>query len=169
MMQHGYPGILRGKNEFDPGLGEQMFRGGVEPPRTGGGLLPDPSDQFNNRYIRVSRNNHINAGFNPEYIKFVEDCMLVLFLLCVLITLLVVHRASCARHTTNSINMASHVQSILGVSRKSAETPPPPYDEALAISQALSASMVTSDPYQPSLQISSDNNESSSQPSSQSR
>ena len=40
-------------------------------------------------------------------------------------------------HTTNSINMASHVQSILGVSRKSAETPPPTYDEALAISQGI--------------------------------
>ena len=40
-------------------------------------------------------------------------------------------------HTTNSMNMASHVQSILGVSRKSAETPPPTYDEALAISQGI--------------------------------
>lgn len=237
-MMHGYPGVLRGKHEFDSGLGDQFFRGGVEPPRTGGGLRPGShEDQFNNQYIRVSRNNHINAGFNPEYIKFVEDCMLVLFLLCVLITLLVVHRASCARqfrrarrdgplryiiphsddqpppyanygpppdgtavsrgntindgemiggglvtaemmdttdgslsnHTRNSITMASHVQSVLGVSRKSAETPPPTYDEALAISQALSASMVTSDPYQPSLQISSDNDTNSTQPSSQSR
>ena len=35
----------------------------------------------------------------------------------------------------NPINMASHVQSVLGVSRKTAETPPPTYDEALAISQ----------------------------------
>ena len=34
---------------------------------------------------------------------------------------------------------------------------------------ALSASMVTSDPYQPSLQISSDNDTNSSQPNSQSR
>ena len=34
---------------------------------------------------------------------------------------------------------------------------------------ALSASMVTSDPYQPSLQISSDNDTNSTQPSSQSR
>ena len=37
----------------------------------------------------------------------------------------------------NTINMASHVQSVLGVSRKSAETPPPTYDEALAISQGI--------------------------------
>ena len=37
------------------------------------------------------------SKFHPEYIKFVEDAMLVLFLLCVLITLLVVHRASCYR------------------------------------------------------------------------
>ena len=37
----------------------------------------------------------------------------------------------------NTINMASHVQSVLGVSRKTAETPPPTYDEALAISQGI--------------------------------
>ena len=42
---------------------------------------------------------------------------------------------SLSNHTRNSITMASHVQSVLGVSRKSAETPPPTYDEALAISQ----------------------------------
>ena len=40
-------------------------------------------------------------------------------------------------HSRNTINMASHVQSVLGVSRKSAETPPPTYDEALAISQGI--------------------------------
>ena len=45
--------------------------------------------------------------------------------------------AGISSHTSNSINMASHVQSILGVSRKSAETPPPTYDEALAISQGI--------------------------------
>ena len=45
-------------------------------------------------------------------------------------------------HTTNSINMASHVQSILGVSRKSAETPPPTYDEALAISQGITQMLI---------------------------
>jgi len=237
-MMHGYPGISRGKSEYDSGIGDQFFRGGVEPPRTGGGLLPGShEDHFNNRYIRVSRNNHINAGFNPEYIKFVEDCMLVLFLLCVLITLLVVHRASCARqfrrarrdgplryiiphsddqpppyanygpppdgiatsrantindgemisgvlvtgdvidttdsslttHSRNPITMANHVQSVLGVSRKSAETPPPTYDEALAISQALSASMATNDPFPPSLQISSENITNLSQPTCQSR
>ena len=40
-------------------------------------------------------------------------------------------------HSRNPINMANHVQSVLGVSRKSAETPPPTYDEALAISQGI--------------------------------
>ena len=36
-MMHGYPGISRGKSEYDSGIGDQFFRGGVEPPRTGGG------------------------------------------------------------------------------------------------------------------------------------
>ena len=42
-----------------------------------------------------------------------------------------------SNHSRNPITMASHVQSVLGVSRKSAETPPPTYDEALAISQGI--------------------------------
>ena len=44
---------------------------------------------------------------------------------------------SLSNHSRNPITMASHVQSVLGVSRKSAETPPPTYDEALAISQGI--------------------------------
>ena len=48
--------------------------------------------------------NHRHDGFHPQYIKFVEDAMLVLFLLCVLVTLLVVHRASCYRWGFNNNN-----------------------------------------------------------------
>ena len=44
---------------------------------------------------------------------------------------------SLSSNTRNPLNMASHVQSVLGGSRKSAETPPPTYDEALAISQGI--------------------------------
>ena len=42
-----------------------------------------------------------------------------------------------SNHTRNPMTMASHVQSVLGGSRKTAETPPPTYDEALAISQGI--------------------------------
>ena len=45
--------------------------------------------------------------------------------------------SSLTTHSRNPITMANHVQSVLGVSRKSAETPPPTYDEALAISQGI--------------------------------
>ena len=47
--------------------------------------------------------------------------------------------SSLTTHSRNPITMANHVQSVLGVSRKSAETPPPTYDEALAISQGNSS------------------------------
>ena len=46
-MMHGYPGVLRGKHEFDSGLGDQFFRGGVEPPRTGGGMKLISHDLIN--------------------------------------------------------------------------------------------------------------------------
>jgi hypothetical protein len=48
-------------------------------------------------YYTFGRRNRIAAGFHPQYIKFAEDAMLVLFLLCVLVTLMVVHKASCYR------------------------------------------------------------------------
>ncbi|XP_040563470.1 uncharacterized protein [Lepeophtheirus salmonis] len=50
----------------------------------------------------VGRRNRIHPPFHPEYIKFVEDAMLVLFLICVLVTLLIVHRASCFRYFRNA-------------------------------------------------------------------
>ena len=57
-----------------------------------------PDSLFDHPYYVNGHRLHSNlAKFHPEYIKFVEDAMLVLFLLCVLITLLVVHRASCYR------------------------------------------------------------------------
>ena len=68
-------------------------------PHTGGGLRLG-GDFFNDHHHRFTRYNRIHhTGLNPEYIKFVEDCMLVLFLLCVLVTLMVVHRASCYRYS----------------------------------------------------------------------
>jgi len=56
-------------------------------------------DIFNQPFYfdHSSRLHSKYAKFHPSYIKFVEDAMLVLFLLCVLVTLLVVHRGSCYR------------------------------------------------------------------------
>lgn len=53
--------------------------------------------EYIDHYYTFGRRSRVHHGFNPQYIKFVEDAMLVLFLLCVLVTLLVVHRASCYR------------------------------------------------------------------------
>ena len=57
-------------------------------------------DIFNQPFYfdHSSRLHSKYAKFHPSYIKFVEDAMLVLFLLCVLVTLLVVHRGSCYRY-----------------------------------------------------------------------
>ena len=59
------------------------------------------SDELFQQPYYLDPNRHLHspkyAKFHPTYIKFVEDAMLVLFLLCVLITLLVVHRGSCYR------------------------------------------------------------------------
>ena len=78
------------------------YGSGIEP-QTGGGLksappwVPGKSEYMDHYYTTFGRRNRIHAGFHPHYIKFVEDAMLVLFLLCVMVTLLVVHRASCHR------------------------------------------------------------------------
>eukprot|EP00094_Tigriopus_californicus_P006407 TCALIF_06171-PA protein Name:"Protein of unknown function" AED:0.08 eAED:0.08 QI:492/1/0.83/1/0.8/0.66/6/0/387 len=81
------------------GVDELPYGMGIEP-RTGGGLRP--GSDFMDHYYTFGRRNRVHAGFHPHYIKFVEDAMLVLFLFCVMITLLVVHRASCYRQFRNS-------------------------------------------------------------------
>ena len=53
------------------------------------GLRPGPGGDYYDHYIRTySRNTALsaNAGFNPEYINFVEDCMLVLLILSIIFT-----------------------------------------------------------------------------------
>merc|ERR1719367_1734581 len=68
-------------------------------PTVGGFRRSDDLFQQPNYYFDPNQHLHTSkyAKFHPTYIKFVEDAMLVLFLLCVLITLLVVHRGSCYR------------------------------------------------------------------------
>eukprot|EP00095_Tigriopus_kingsejongensis_P009463 maker-scaffold197_size267318-snap-gene-1.34 protein:Tk09463 transcript:maker-scaffold197_size267318-snap-gene-1.34-mRNA-1 annotation:"complement component c1q receptor" len=93
-------------NKYTPNLplkcmGVDEFPYGMDmEPRTGGGLRP--GSDFLDHYYTFGRRNRIHTGFHPQYIKFVEDAMLVLFLFCVMVTLLVVHRASCYRQFRNS-------------------------------------------------------------------
>ena len=60
------------------------------------GLRPG-SDFLDHYYTFGRRGGRVHVGLSSTYVKFAEDAMLVLFLLCVLVTLLVVHRASCYR------------------------------------------------------------------------
>jgi len=128
-------------------------------------------DIFNQPFYfdHSSRLHSKYAKFHPSYIKFVEDAMLVLFLLCVLVTLLVVHRGSCYRQIRSARRngplryiiphpddlpppysnygpaVANEGQGSEGTrniapdvdddsDKNRTETPPPSYDEALAIS-----------------------------------
>merc|ERR1719168_506546 len=64
----------------------------LEEPRTGGGLR---SRQFD-------AEEYFFGGRRPprvqqQYIGFAEDMMLILFLVCILATLVTVHRAACYR------------------------------------------------------------------------
>lgn len=58
------------------------------------GLRQGP-DFLDNLYSLGSHRHRHQTDLSGEYIKFVEDAMLVLFLLCILITLMMVHRATC--------------------------------------------------------------------------
>lgn len=125
------------------------FDNGIEP-RTGGGLVARPGgehvlsgSEFLDHYYTFGRRNRMNAGFHhPHYIKFVEDAMLVLFLLCVLVTLMVVHRASCYRQFRNS-RRNGHLRYII----PHRDDQPPPYSQympaAVAAGSATGAPATT--------------------------
>jgi len=125
----------------------------LDGPRTGGGLKHRfyADDFFFRRRPRA----------HQQYIGFVEDMMLILFLICILVTLIAVHRASCyrqfreARRNTPlryilpiaadrpppySDQRQDVVDGLTGVvvgdsqglsDKSRSETPPPSYDEAL--------------------------------------
>lgn len=83
-------------------------------PRTGGGLRSSKfyPDDFFFRRPRV----------HQQYIGFVEDMMLILFLICILVTLVTVHRASCYRQFQDA-RRNSPLRHILPI----ADDQPPPY------------------------------------------
>jgi len=125
----------------------------LDEPRTGGGLRSrtlDAEDYFfeGRRPPRVQQ----------QYIGFAEDMMLILFLVCILATLVTVHRAACYRsiqdarrnsplrhilplaedrpppYVTDSRDSADGLSDLVNSAltpKPLAETPPPTYEEAL--------------------------------------
>jgi len=91
-----------------------IYAADFDEPRTGGGLKHYTDDIFFKRGRRVPQ----------QYVGFVEDMMLVLFLVCILVTLITVHRASCYRQFQDA-RRNSPLRHILPIG----DDQPPPYSE----------------------------------------
>merc|ERR1719347_385947 len=130
----------------------------LDEPRTGGGLRSHRRDNFNaDEYFFGGRRP---PRVHQQYIGFAEDMMLILFLVCILATLVTVHRATCyrqfqeARRNTPLRHLlpiaedrpppyshTGHTDTVDGISevvctgsslpKRISETPPPTYEEAL--------------------------------------
>ncbi|XP_023337958.1 uncharacterized protein LOC111708733 [Eurytemora carolleeae] len=101
-----------------------IYAADLEEPKTGGGLRSKfyPDDIFFKRSRRVPH----------QYLGFVEDMMLILFLVCILITLVTVHRASCYRQFQDA-RRNTPLRHILPI----AEDQPPPYSERIDSADGL--------------------------------
>jgi len=126
-------------------------------PRTGGGLRSHRRDNFNaDEYFFGGRRP---PRVHQQYIGFAEDMMLILFLVCILATLVTVHRATCYRqfqearrntplrhlipiaedrpppysHTRSddTVDGIPEVVCTGSLPKRVSETPPPSYEEAL--------------------------------------
>jgi len=93
-----------------------IYTADFEEPKTGGGLRSKfyPDDFFFKRGRRVPQ----------QYLGFVEDMMLILFLVCILVTLVTVHRASCYRQFQDA-RRNTPLRHIIPI----AADQPPPYSE----------------------------------------
>jgi len=129
----------------------------LEEPRTGGGLRSGRRDSFNaDEYFFGGRRP---PRVHQQYIGFAEDMMLILFLVCILATLVTVHRATCYRQfqearrntplrhllpiaedrpppysntgNTDSVDGVPEVVCSGSIPKRVSETPPPTYEEAL--------------------------------------
>lgn len=129
----------------------------LDEPRTGGGLRSHRRDNFNaDEYFFGGRRP---PRVHQQYIGFAEDMMLILFLVCILATLVTVHRATCYRqfqearrntplrhllpiaedrpppysHTRgdDSVDGIPEVVCSSSLPKRVSETPPPSYEEAL--------------------------------------
>ena len=126
----------------------------IEEPRTGGGLRSRQFDVPEDYFFGARRPPRVQQ----QYIGFAEDMMLILFLVCILATLVTVHRAACYRslqdarrntplrhilplaedrpppYVTNSHDSTDGLSELINsvsVPKSQSETPPPTYEEAL--------------------------------------
>merc|ERR1711892_930175 len=128
----------------------------LDEPRTGGGLKSNKRNFEAEEYYFSGR--HRPPRVQQQYISFAEDLMLILFLVCILATLVTVHRAACYRQiqdarrntplrhilpipedrpppyintTTESVDGLSSVVCSSADPKPLTEVPPPSYEEAL--------------------------------------
>lgn len=93
----------------------------LEEPRTGGGLRSGRRDSFNaDEYFFGGHRRPPRV--HQQYIGFAEDMMLILFLVCILATLVTVHRATCYRQFQEA-RRNTPLRHLLPI----AEDRPPPY------------------------------------------
>jgi len=90
----------------------------LDEPRTGGGLRSRNFDA--EEYFFGGRRPHQRV--HQQYIGFAEDMMLILFLVCILATLVTVHRAACYRSLQDA-RRNTPLRHLLPI----AEDRPPPY------------------------------------------
>lgn len=101
----------------------QQHMANLDEPRTGGGLRSHRRDSFNaDEYFFGGRRP---PRVHQQYIGFAEDMMLILFLVCILATLVTVHRATCYRQFQEA-RRSSPLRHLLPIP----EDRPPPYSHA---------------------------------------
>eukprot|EP00092_Neocalanus_flemingeri_P011813 GFUD01012742.1.p1 GENE.GFUD01012742.1~~GFUD01012742.1.p1 ORF type:complete len:409 (+),score=129.27 GFUD01012742.1:35-1261(+) len=91
----------------------------LDEPRTGGGLRSNRRNFDAEEYLFGGRRP---PRVHQQYIGFAEDMMLILFLVCILATLVTVHRAACYRQIQDA-RRNTPLRHILPI----AEDRPPPY------------------------------------------
>jgi len=91
----------------------------LDEPRTGGGLRSSRRNYEAEEYLFGGRRP---PRVHQQYIGFAEDVMLILFLLCILATLVTVHRAACYRQIQDA-RRNTPLRHLLPI----AEDRPPPY------------------------------------------
>jgi len=97
----------------------------LDEPRTGGGLRSHRRDNFNaDEYFFGGRRP---PRVHQQYIGFAEDMMLILFLVCILATLVTVHRATCYRQFQEA-RRNTPLRHLIPI----AEDRPPPYSHTRA-------------------------------------
>jgi len=115
----------------------------LDEPRTGGGLKTDRKNFDSEEYFNEGRRP---PRVRQQYIGFAEDTLLILFLVCILATLITVHRAACIRQIQDA-RRNTPLRHLLPI----AEDRPPPYANGPSDSVDGLSSVVYSSPAPKSL------------------